>query len=164
MLTVEEIKELKASDILQAMVDGLLDNSKDDKFSVDMGTFGDVRAGGFCFGCAANAALSNLSGQLYSSLVSESDSSYSPITKIFPPYSNDYMSDLESAIDEARQGNVFTLIYFMTNADFWDESDSSTYNDSWFSWDNLFSLETDDWESQIHAVLEVISEMKASGL
>jgi hypothetical protein len=172
-LNIEAIRALKPSGILQAMVDGLLEQDADPRFKINMSTFGRVYPGkidsgiGFCCGCAATSTLAKLSGMLYSSsslecianVPTEWPSIEGPIDIAYSDMQNNcddivYFANLESAIDDARQGNLDSLFDFFGIADQHDED----------KYDCRFMLASDDWKRQIPEVLQLIKELKADGV
>ena len=159
--------ELKASTVLQAMVEGLLKSKDDPKFTVEMGTFGHVK-NQLCYGCAATLTLTEMFGD--GRPASEIMLSYaktpinpleyvearlSDVLPLNPSSTQDSLPtyelcDLERAIDDVRTGEVSSLIYFLTGR--YDEP-----------FDGRWKLGDENWEEQIPEIERTIAEMIAAG-
>jgi hypothetical protein len=114
----------KPSELLQAMVDGLMRHKDLPDFKVDMETFGRAEDD-ICYGCAATCALSELMGTTHPEAVRGFKDEYeqpwmtglSYVTsyRTMEKYSGTYdraelIDRIETAIDSARRGNTDPLL------------------------------------------------------
>ena len=151
-----DIASLKASDVLQAMVTGLLKSDSDPLFRVNMGTYGEVKHE-ICYGCCSTLVLAEMFGE--GKLASEimlgysNDSGFTdtPLSQVFEleSFSTNFKK-LERVVNSARRGYVSWLIYFLTG------KQDNSFNGRWF-------LKTDDWKEQLPIVERTIVEMIAAG-
>jgi hypothetical protein len=153
---------LKASIVLQAIVEGLKDSQKDPTFKLDMTTFGKV-TDLECCGCASTVALFKLFGkeetvsQFMRSFLEDDDREdlewYEEafiIVKLRKILEQTQYPDLPYRIDLARKGKVSALILIFGHADIED-------------WDNLWKLENNNWKEQIPKIEMAIAEMRVAG-
>ena len=158
--TIEFMEMTTPSDALQAMVDGLLRNSRRKDFKVDMGTFGRA-ADGICFGCAATCAVQEASGKQF---VFEELRGIYGLNSRFRNLSigaqaeclgENYvkLATLENAIDGARQGYLRELFRYFGLGDEHRQG-----------YDERFELKTHNWRDQLGAVCDLIEELEAQGL
>ena len=93
----EKVQAMKASEIVQAMVDGL----KAAHVKVSMSTFGNAHHG-ICYGCAATNTLCQISGKTFTPDVI--DESYN--RSMFIESDLEFMLWFEHAIDNLRSGDI----------------------------------------------------------
>lgn len=136
----------KPSAALEAMCDGLLRFSRLKGFVVDMSTFGRSE-GSVCFGCAATCAAQQASGCRFNT-----EDIWHFWTQSKTAGVDEYdMDDFEMAINSAREGSLGRLFdYFGVEAP------------SYRPWRG-FSMNNNNWRSQIPAVRKLIRELKAAG-
>jgi hypothetical protein len=158
--------ELKASDVLQAMVTGLLKSEDNPNFIVKMTAYGYVE-GELCYGCCATLALAEMFGEGKS--VSELMFDYAKAHAYRQNFVYAHLSDviqsepssgqdslpidfkkIESLVDSVRLGDVSPLIKFLTGKD--DES----FDDRWY-------LNDRNWKECIPTIKATIVEMIAAG-
>lgn len=138
----------KPSEALQAMIDGLANQSKRLDFVIDMGTYGSTN-GKTCFGCAATCAIQQITDRTLTTK-SIGVSNLSIRSKSTGIDKEDY-SIFEDAINSARQGYLSDLFdYFKLEHD--------------YDFDYRFDMVSDNWEEQIPKVEELINELKERGL
>lgn len=137
----------KPSEALQAMVDGLLEQSERPDFEVNMKVFGAVQ-GGICYGCAATCAIQKIAGRNLD--IDSIDSSTLRAWTL--GFLRDDMLAFESAINMARTGDMGELfIYFgFEDAGYWRFAG--------------FNLDNSNWREQLPAVRAHINSLKKRGL
>jgi hypothetical protein len=96
----------KPSEALQAMVDGLLEQSKRGDFKIDMDTYGTYDENNICCGCAATCTVQKLLNKNLDkeNIDYESHSEFFGIEDII---------EFESVMNEARMGYFSILIYII---------------------------------------------------
>ena len=167
-----DFASLKASDVLQAMVTGLLKSDSDPLFRVDMGTFGEVKHE-ICYGCCSTLVLAEMFGKgklaseimlgysndsgftdtPLSKVLQADDSGFTdtPLSQVFELESfSTNLKKLERVVNNARLGYVSRLIEFLTGE----------FNESF---DGRWELRTDDWKEQLPIVEATIAEMIKAG-
>ena len=161
-----DIASLKASDVLQAMVTGLLKSKNDPNFVLKMRTYGYVESG-FCYGCAATLTLVEMfgEGQSVSELMFDyvkahayrQNFVYAHLSDVIPLESSSGQDSLpidlkkiESLVDSVRLGDVSFLIKFLTGID------NESFDDRWL-------LNDGNWEKCIPEIEATIAEMIAAG-
>ena len=151
-----DIASLKASDVLQAMVTGLLKSDSDPLFRVNMGTYGEVKHE-ICYGCCSTLVLAEMfgKGKLASEIMlgysNDSGFTDTPLSQVFELESfSTNLKKLERVVNNARSGYVSRLIEFLTGE----------FNESF---DGRWELRTDDWKEQLPVVEATIVEMIAAG-
>lgn len=147
------IKELapKPSDAIKAMSAGLRE-LPDEKFVIDMGTFGCSR-NGICFGCAATCAVYQLL-----------DSSPNPLSMCagilgqasWFGYDYDTLYDFETAINAFRSGKPSHLFRF------YGYTIEDVPAELWLS--QWWLLDTDDWRWQLPSIDRYVEKLEAAGL
>jgi hypothetical protein len=175
-----DVANLKPSDVLQAMVNGLLKTKSDPLFEVDMGTFGMVKQE-ICYGCGASVALAEMFGtgqsasELMRNLVALGETPpIDPLGLSSGPYFSTPLSDcidlkpsyreklesigtdlykLERVVNNVRLGDVTLLICLLLNKT----------DESFDDFDDRWSLGTDNWEKQLPEVEKTIAEMREAG-
>jgi len=145
---LKSIKELapNPSDALQAMVDGLREQSKREDFIIDMGWFVG-KEDGICCGCAATCALQRLAGVNFT-IENSINANRFDLLQLKGAIS------FESVIDDARQGYMSELFGFYGFDR--DSNPDLPQNPN-------FDLETDNWEEQLPDVEAYIAELRAAG-
>ena len=159
-ITIDQLRSIKASEALQAMVDGLRANAADPLFEVSMDSFGERSSNDIYYGCAATCAIASLNGELYSEtvkdLVSEQfygfDFSFDDRKKEEGDFQKT-LRDFECAMDEARQGGIYRLLNFVGET----KGDIFRYNDRFYLSDN-------NWEQELPKVEVLIRELREAGL
>lgn len=151
---------------LQAMVDGLREQSKRPDFKIEMRAFGEVDNDDkptMCFGCAATCAVQKLTGKNYHG------------TEILERLDRAHYMDLEYkdmlyfewAIDEARKGDLDGLIdfYYEGKSDCPDPMNILNKR-SWIlrGTEYFFALSNTNWEFQLPIVERLITLLKSHGL
>lgn len=133
----------KPSEALQAMIDGLLEQSKRKDFTIWMGSFGYVKED-MCYGCAATCAVQKIFNKNFEvhSITSRSF--------LFGISFCD-LKFFEIAIDAARNGRLSSLFSYF-HKDFSDR------------WENKWMLQDHNWREQLPLVQSAINEMKEVGL
>ena len=161
-----DFENLKASDVLQAMVTGLQKSKNDPDFVVKMETFGKVK-NNLCYGCCATLTLAEMfgKGQSASELMlgfiktSVDDSGFayaflSDVIPLEPLIAQDSLpitlENLEEAVDKARMGSVSWLIRLLTG------KKNASFDRRWY-------LRSDNWEEKLPDVEVTIAEMIAAG-
>lgn len=151
MTHMKSIKELapKPSDALQAMVDGLLNQSKRTTFEIDMNGYGG--ADKICYGCAATCTIQQLAGK---NLIPRDilDCTSRAESLGFDPRE---LGDFEIAINEARMGQLLHLFIFY-NLHYKSKEK--------YKYDSHFYLEDNDWREQLPQVITLIELLKSKGL
>ena len=156
----DQLRLIKASEALQAMVDGLRANAADPSFKVSMNSFGEKKTDNICYGCAATCTVASLNGKLYSETVRDlgSDQFYG-FSFLFDQSKKEdrdlkrTLNVFESAIDRARQGGISRLLEFVDGID-----------PDIFRYDDRFQLLDDNWEQELPKVELLISELREAGL
>lgn len=148
MKSILKIIKGKPSVALQAMVTGLLKQSKRKDFKIDMSTFGTVRDN-ICFGCAATCTLQQITKINLTQRTMYYHAKYQKFD-----VDVDEMSDFEDAIDDACCGHMADLFRFCGKFDRY-EYRKDTHN---------FQLSTFDWNEGIPKVRAYIKELKKRGL
>lgn len=131
---------------LQAMVDGLREQSKRPDFLVDMSTYGEASSdGAICYGCAATCAVQKATGI---NLTAKSIG-YKAVQAVALDVASDDLRMFEAVINEARCGRLYQLFWYFRMTRLYRES----YNNRWF-------LSDSNWEAQLPAVESFIAELK----
>ena len=147
---MESIKQLiqnKPSIALQAMVDGLKEQSKRKDFKIRMTTFGESN-NKFCYGCAATCTLQKIAGKD----LTADNIGLTNDRATFLKFDPIELKSFELAIDEAREGCLYELFNFCGTAVL---NKISYYG---------FRLKTDDWEEQLPIVEKLIKELQTQNL
>ena len=162
-----DFASLKASDVLQAMVSGLLKSKDDPLFEVNMGTFGTVKKE-ICYGCCATVALAEIFGKgksasemmlAYVKTLNEQpdfiDAYLSNVIELEPSsvqgsLTLDELENLECSVNYARVGYVSQLIKVLTG------EIHESFNCRW-------CLDSHNWEKQLPVVQATIAEMIKAG-
>jgi hypothetical protein len=163
MQTFRNLAQGKLSVVLRAMVDGI-DQYPDEKFRLNMETFGTASANGLCCGCAATVAMAKLSGVKEIRLSKRV--TFSDPVQVLNKYSlaeyfaadTDDLNEFESAVDWLRSGDVeFICGYLDFNLD-----DANEFLDKWSDRWRI----TNDSPLNDHrdAIEECISWLKGRGL
>ena len=165
-----DFASLKASDVLQAMVTGLLKSDADPLFEVNMGTYGKVQEK-ICYGCCATLTLAEMFGKgksasemmlAYAKTLQRdyADYAYTPLSNVLHLKSFSVkgffpidLRSLEQAVDSARKGKVSVLIELLTGE----------FNESFESFDGRWELDNCDWEEFIPTIEATIAEMAIAG-
>jgi hypothetical protein len=100
MNAVVALADGKASKVVRAICDGLLEADQRDDFVVDMDTFGEGDYG-MCFGCAATCALMKLSQAQFTPKTVDSLRTRASVIGVSPPA----LSNFEHAVDVFRYGS-----------------------------------------------------------
>lgn len=146
----------KPSDAVQAMVDGLLKQSKRKKFVINMGTFGDFAdEHKVCFGCAATCTIQEATKINFTSGVKEHIRSLEGRATIL----NWDIEDLclfENAIDSLRLLYIGSLFnYYNIN---YTLEELNIYHSL------IVPLHTHAWKEGLHTYKILIKELKKNGL
>jgi len=149
MESIKELIQSKPSIALQAMVDGLREQSKRKDFEIRMSTFGHSD-NKYCYGCAATCAIQKIANK---NLSRENIIVYGQRAKFlnFDPIE---LNSFELAIDDARIGYLNRLFNFCGTA--------AALNK--LSYYGLFELSTNDWEEQLPKVELLIKELQTQNL
>lgn len=158
------IKELapKPSDAVQAMVDGLLEQSKRTDFAIEMTTFG-MATKGVCFGCAATCTIQKMIGINFNNETIESR--YNTVDKILQtrwtgqPFELDHLGfrEFEIAIDNLRKGYVDFLFKFY-HVNYNEHELGEKYEK------DLLYLTTGSWEEGLPRYQVLADKLRADGL
>ena len=106
----DKVKSMKASEIVQAMIDSL----KEPVYKIDMDTFG-MTFEGVCYGCAATNTIAKISGEFVEfNCDNKSYVQWSDKLKIDP----DFLWNFEMAIDSLRSGNLLHYAKYAEKAGF----------------------------------------------
>jgi hypothetical protein len=146
---MKQIKDIisKPSEALQAMVDGLLEQSQRSDFQIYMNTYGEYDSyDDICHGCAVTCTVQKL---LNKNLTEENIYSYSH-SEFF---GIDDIRIFESVMDDARMGYLVSLFEYFNLLDKYHHS-----------FDKRFWLRTDNWQEEIPKVKELINELKEKNL
>jgi hypothetical protein len=146
------IKELapKPSDAIKAMLTGLRE-LPNEKFQVDMSTFGTWR-NGICFGCAATCAVYQLTGRKPSvAIMGGIDGQARQLGLNY-----EMLFAFEDAIDLFRCGNPQEVLYF------YGLEPEGGRESLWSRQDWL--LGTDNWEGQLPLIEAYVQKLEAAGL
>jgi hypothetical protein len=118
MKAFRELAQGKLSVVLRAMVDGI-DQYPDEKFGLNMETFGMASANGLCCGCAATVAMAKLSGAKeirLSKRVTPSDPAQTlgkySLAEYFAADPDD-LNEFENAVDRLRIGDVDSICEYL---------------------------------------------------
>lgn len=148
----------KPSDAVQAMVDGLLKQSKRKKFVINMGTFGDFAdEHKVCFGCAATCAIQYITKKnfhpKYGSIKGKSVRA-----KILNWEYND-LDNFETIIDYVRLGRLYMLF------NYYDRNDiiNNRYKMKQYQ-EQLVPLETDTWKKELYRFENLVIQLRKDGL
>ena len=159
-ITIDQLNSIKASEALQAMVDGLRANAADPLFKVFIDSFGDRDSDGICYGCAATCTIAFLNGELYSETVKDLDSeqfygfdfSFDDREEEESDFQKT-LSDFEAVMDRVRQGDVHQLLEFVGEV----RGNIFRYNDR-------FEFFGDNWEQELPKVEVLIRELREARL
>ncbi len=155
MIDIKETLKVPSA-ALQAMVDGLREQSKSKYFRITMATFGHSD-GHFCFGCAATCTIQQIAGKHFeaSDLINNNDMDSSVFQRANAlNFDVEQLRDFEDAIDSARKGRISRLFFFFGVP---ITRDSAKYH-------HRFHLGTDDWKSELPKVEELIAELRENNL
>jgi hypothetical protein len=153
-ITLEQLNALTASEALQAMVDGLLENAADPMFRIDMGTFGRKNLEGLCFGCVATCTIAALNKKLVSETVKGLKPGRFHVYDLIKPSAlHERLSEFEDAMDSVRLGDVWVLLEFV----------GATTQDE-YAYDDRFCLTNDNWREELRRVELLIKELIEIGL
>jgi hypothetical protein len=141
----------KPSDALQAMIDGLREQSTRQNFRVDMHTFGEYSKNlGICYGCAATCAVQKLAGKNFEG----SEIDFHPESARYLNLDKTQMVRFESAIDDARKCILEALFEFY---EIQDVPDEVVYPES------TWTLRNADWEMQLPRVQRYVDFIREQG-
>jgi hypothetical protein len=146
---MKKIKDVitKPSEALQAMVDGLLEQSQRSDFKIDMNIFGKYDSyDNICYGCAATCTVQKL---LNKNLTKENIN----MNLHSEFYGIEDICKFESVMNDARGGYLERLFEYFDLSDKFEDD-----------FDNRFWLETDNWQEELPEVNELIKELKEKGL
>jgi hypothetical protein len=155
-----DFSKLTPSIVLQAAVDGIRENVADERFRVDMGTFGEA---GYekCYGCLATCALAKMHGALVADVMQTSD----PLSRCLSLADQEYWAKLrivEVAVDAARMGSMIFFIedlakvlpIKMTAA---RQTAIKSLEDQWF-------INTGNWQTELPKMEAAIKLLKEARL
>jgi hypothetical protein len=150
MKYITELIESKPSKALQAMIDGLRNQSKRNDFRIVMTTFGESNdKSNLCFGCAATCAVQELAKTNFTQ--STIGSVFLRANKL--QFDIDEFTCFEFSMDKARIGDVYDLFTFCNKQEQFD----TNYYDRFF-------LTSYTWEEQVPKVEKLIKELEEKGL
>lgn len=165
VMTVTRIKDIisKPSQALEAMIDGLIKQSKRPGFIINMNTFG-ASEGGICYGCAATCCIQEIAskdldcGDALADINSRDGRAkqlhLSPID----------LAKFENAIDSARKGNKYGVTFESLFAFFGMYPEyASNFTAIGNIRASLPELETRNWEKHISQWRKGIEELKELG-
>lgn len=150
---MKSIKELapKPSDALQAMVDGLLAQSKREDFKIEMESYGEINDHGtICFGCAATCAIQQIAMK---NLPIRYEIERRSFRAEYLELGYRELAFFERAINFARIGDLFFIFQFYNLEKEFD----NIFNGSYF-------LDNDNWKDELPKVEKLIAELKSKGL
>jgi hypothetical protein len=151
-ITIEQLKQLKPSDCLQDMVDGLREHSQLDNFKVSMSIFGEFYPEtNICCACAATIALCKRLEVTYPE-IHQNGLRIHEIVMDEDPELGEMIHKFEVAMDSARFGYLSELFSICG---------ASGYEPSYA---HRFALYTNTWENQLPLVENLITELKAKGV
>ena len=106
----DKVKSMKASEIVQAMIDSL----KEPVYKIDMDTFG-MTFEGVCYGCAATNTIAKISGEFVEfNCDKNSYVQWSDKLKV----GSDFLWNFEMAIDYLRSGDLLYYAKYAEKAGF----------------------------------------------
>lgn len=168
---MKDIKELvkKPSDVVTAMVKGLLRQNEREDFKINMNAFGIYSTSeNICFGCAATSTvceltkvpldsmyLPNVYGQLNYAIGNNSE--LIDRTGLLLGYEG--VSRFETAVDYLRRGDIFMLLVYFG----FDNALSMSVQLRKSSFLDFY-LETGNWCCQLDKVLKLRDELVRMGL
>jgi hypothetical protein len=137
----------KPSDAIQAMIDGLLEQSERNDFKIDMGSFGGFKKG-VCCGCAAVCCVQKLAGVDFKDEYSITLAGQSELSG----FDSSDLDDFENAVDFLRMG--YLLPFFA----YWQMVPPDMFLvDEWY-------LHDEDWREQLPLIQNYCDKLKAAGL
>lgn len=131
---------------LQAMIDGLAEQSKRPDFEIDMRSFG-RSWGGICFGCAATCAIQKIGGKNLTE-------KYIRDRAEFFGFGYGDMEFFEAAIDNSRAFNFTHLFIYY----------SKEKPDFLLDYNANKCMTTANWQELIPTFQEIVDRLKSEGL
>ena len=145
MKSIKELIENKPSKAVQAMLDGLLEQSKRSDFEIHMSSFG-IADNKICYGCAATCTVQKLAKKNLT--IKNIDTTESRAAKLkFDFYE---LHEFELAIDDLREGDPTYLFSFCKVQ-------------AKYPIDPDFTLNSDDWQEQIPQIETYIKKLQDAG-
>lgn len=137
----------KPSDAIQAMIDGLLEQSERKDFKIDMDSFGDFEKG-ICYGCAAVCCVQKLANVNFKDAYSITLAGQAEATG----FDSSDLDDFENAVDFLRMGCLLPFFAY------WKVVVPDMFLvDEWH-------LHDDDWREQLPLIQDYCDKLKSAGL
>lgn len=151
---MRKIKDIlpKPSDAIQAMIDGLEEQSERPKFQIEMSTFGEAGAGDVCFGCAATCTIQHAFEHNFT--VDEIEGCYNRSEAL--NVDEEDLDIFEDVIDGFRQGYAFRLLNY-----YGIRRGHPNFNDLYTGDWNMMTF---NWKSEIPKVKAYLEQLKTLGL